>query len=1582
MKTDQTLAALAGANEERKKSLLQYVSEGANNADLEAAGYTPAEVAAAFPPVKEVVASKESDRDRQAAPKETPMLQQATPTLRDNFRENVRRGASALGADEQYAQFISGRIAGTGGDMGLIDVTGLGVIPGVQEGVQQAKRGYKTGSDTDIAMGALNAGLNVLGAIPGGKILAKGVVKGAEKLAAAYDPNVVRMFAGPEAKNFPHLMEAEASVRRKAGEDPQKIWEDTGIQFLPDGRPVFQIDPAGAKILDLDDFKQRIPEKSALNITNGGNGRIPTALSSFIDFPELLDNYPQLKGFRLVFDPTISAQGSMDVDNKIVRLNLDYLKNATEQELKETFLHELQHGIQAAERTPGGASPYYFFGKKKEWNPTTQEWERTGPYQTGAADMEPEVQNYQMLEDDLNASMLKYKTGLGEYKELQDAYKNASGPNSAVDSTNAASEALQFRELNEQYAEIIRKADVIKKENERLDDWAYRKYQENPGELEARAASLWSQLTPEERLKTPPLEIYNKAARTNRASYATLGETAVYGNNYMPTSKFPASQEEALARLDANAKMISPESVDQTTAALGTVPKAPNPSVDAKPKPQINPLFKPKEVQDDNLVTFYSPLKSAVDEMVIGSEGKSGRDVMAYLNKRAPNVSKSEIQFSRINLDPEKKYAKEEILNSLEYTTEGTVAKFRGKKSGALYGKEQLPKNYLDKQQDYFEVTLEAKDLPGRVYTHYNDKTLAHSRTTVHTDTSGEKYFIINELQSDALQSVGKKHVFAVPDPAERVGDLKSALSFDMNANYREPVFDFFTEEGMNPKFNREELVAAYKEKFGINVAGKDIATVHKDALRKAVDDLNEYDIDYFENKVDYILKDFQTYQIELKMSEAGYQSEDVPFESTSAYVRNLLFANIAKAKQEGVNKIVIPNIEEIARLRQDDFEGGLEAAKKALRPTYDNAVKKAVNMLNSEYGNSIKLGSRGVEYRDLTKKSGVRSSPSMELDITNFNFDPTTQKVRMAHGGLVGDADGGDAGKAIKNNPIWQHHMSNVEGGKAVKNKDGSVSTVRTMIMGDGQYEYLIPTVWGGKVLSDQDAWKRAMSSGVNWPKAPAGEEGVASLEHLDQQLHKNMTPTGFAQGGSVEDEQMNRLLQDGGMAGGGVAQEPVTGNEVPPGALPAEVRDNVPVQLSEGEYVVPADVLRFFGMRFFEDLRNQAKQGLAEMQSNGRIGGANVDSSGAPTQENDDQLSPEEEQMLNNALGSSTGMAEGGDVPFDRTTFTLDGSTSGRESRKYIDPTTGVTQDFQFYLGEPSSLIPSNFVPWTQALADAAAAPKVPTTPTTPGGTGNTEGNAEDRDRGTGGNTDGGTVGGGFSYDNWAEKNYVDITSNPYQFGIDALTDDTGKFASKALGAVGLLGAGTGFMLGSAAVKGGSKIQNIAEANAALQVMESQGLAGTDNYKNLQKTIGIAIDALPTLQQLLIEKEFAATGNGYTKAIEKMGKESTPAPAVKDPTIPVTVEEKATNTTTTPSVGYGSGKVDPGLAKAAAAAKPTLAPATNPKPSTAAATTKATSTLEKTKQGLKVGGFKEGGLVTRGTKTAHKTKGLAGKQ
>ena len=68
---------------------------------------------------------------------------------------------------------------------------------------------------------------------------------------------------------------------------------------------------------------------------------------------------------------------------------------------------------------------------------------------------------------------------------------------------------------------------------------------------------------------------------------------------------------------------------------------------------------------------------------------------------------------------------------------------------------------------------------------------------------------------------------------------------------------------------------------------------------------------------------------------------------------------------------------------------------------------------------------------------------------------------------------------------------------------------------------------------------------------------------------------------------------------------RDPVSGNEVPPGALPSEVRDDIPARLSEGEYVVPADVLQYYGIKFFEDLRNKAKTDLAGLEEDGRMGG-----------------------------------------------------------------------------------------------------------------------------------------------------------------------------------------------------------------------------------------------------------------------------------------------------------------------------------------------------------------------------------------
>lgn len=80
--------------------------------------------------------------------------------------------------------------------------------------------------------------------------------------------------------------------------------------------------------------------------------------------------------------------------------------------------------------------------------------------------------------------------------------------------------------------------------------------------------------------------------------------------------------------------------------------------------------------------------------------------------------------------------------------------------------------------------------------------------------------------------------------------------------------------------------------------------------------------------------------------------------------------------------------------------------------------------------------------------------------------------------------------------------------------------------------------------------------------------------------------------------------LFADGGLMDEGGMVDEVSGNEVPPGSTREEVRDDIPAQLSEGEFVFPADVVRYIGLENLMRMRQEAKQGLAQMDAMGQMG------------------------------------------------------------------------------------------------------------------------------------------------------------------------------------------------------------------------------------------------------------------------------------------------------------------------------------------------------------------------------------------
>jgi len=86
----------------------------------------------------------------------------------------------------------------------------------------------------------------------------------------------------------------------------------------------------------------------------------------------------------------------------------------------------------------------------------------------------------------------------------------------------------------------------------------------------------------------------------------------------------------------------------------------------------------------------------------------------------------------------------------------------------------------------------------------------------------------------------------------------------------------------------------------------------------------------------------------------------------------------------------------------------------------------------------------------------------------------------------------------------------------------------------------------------------------------------------------------------------QTRNLFKIGGLNQQGGTVDKTSGNDVPPGALQKEVRDDVDAKLSEGEFVFPADVVRYIGLEKLMKIRDMAKKGLQRMNDIGQMGNA----------------------------------------------------------------------------------------------------------------------------------------------------------------------------------------------------------------------------------------------------------------------------------------------------------------------------------------------------------------------------------------
>tara|TARA_R100000278_G_scaffold33646_1_gene30512 strand:+ start:2631 stop:5135 length:2505 start_codon:yes stop_codon:yes gene_type:complete len=170
---------------------------------------------------------------------------------------------------------------------------------------------------------------------------------------------------------------------------------------------------------------------------------------------------------------------------------------------------------------------------------------------------------------------------------------------------------------------------------------------------------------------------------------------------------------------------------------------------------------------------------------------------------------------------------------------------------------------------------------------------------------------------------------------------------------------------------------------------------------------------------------------------------------------------------------------------------------------------------------------------------------------------------------------------------------------------------------------------------------------------------------------------------GGVSIKEQMS-MFDDGGLLDEGGTTDPVSGNDVPPGSMQEEVRDDIPAQLSEGEFVFPADVVRYIGLEKLMQLRQEAKMGLKRMEEMGQMGNS------------DEATMPD-------------------DLPFTLDDLELDDEPMQMQVGGFVDPNIQMQQSQfgQMAPVQPPAYIPppppAPFVPAQQAATPVMAAPEV---------------------------------------------------------------------------------------------------------------------------------------------------------------------------------------------------------------------------------------------------------------------------------
>lgn len=368
-----------------------------------------------------------------------------------------------------------------------------------------------------------------------------------------------------------------------------------------------------------------------------------------------------------------------------------------------------------------------------------------------------------------------------------------------------------------------------------------------------------------------------------------------------------------------------------------------------------------------NILQFYDPVVSSLEAMNISKTGTKGKNILANLYKRSPEIKTASLQFRDLErlIDPEKLYTKKEIVDiAKEEGLDVTAEVYEGQ--NVKYGYEQ--RQNLDLLSNLTEK--EKKDLIRKIRGTHNisgkipDETIEQN---IFQYTLGrDVYRDITPLDTETTNKY-----FEINLRAKRIKNVE--------------LSEMETRKNWRLKFPRTH----FPDSFG-HARGTIMDVLKPDNTKERVIIMEEFQTDLFKAHQQMQITRFGEFP-----NPTGYTVGNVdfplanPIKIHADYIEKLMYSLMIYGKENNVSKIIIPQMDRIAEPR-DNFNYTLN------KKIYKSAVNTVLKKIKAEFGDTVEIGRHKIPYanspvllkkqmNDVARKYGL-SGTTIKKDIFNLN--------------------------------------------------------------------------------------------------------------------------------------------------------------------------------------------------------------------------------------------------------------------------------------------------------------------------------------------------------------------------------------------------------------------------------------------------------------------------------------------------------------------------------------------------------------------------------------------------------------------